>query len=65
MYDSRCPGSSANVAGRSEPVRVALEKQLKKKAIDIRIADLEKVTELRLPQFTRKQKPSGTMTLPV
>ncbi len=46
----------ANVAGRSEPVSVALEKQLKKKAAEITFDDLEKVTELKLPHIHPKAK---------
>jgi Leucine-rich repeat (LRR) protein len=45
-----------NVAGRSEPVSVALEKQLNKKAAEITFADLEKVTELNLPHIHPKAK---------
>jgi Leucine rich repeat len=45
-----------NVAGRSEPVCVALEKQLNKKAADITFADLGKVTELQLPHIHPKAK---------
>lgn len=45
-----------NVAGRSEPVRVALEQQLNKKAAEITFADLEKVTELQLPHIHPKAK---------
>jgi hypothetical protein len=45
-----------NVAGRSEPVCVALEKQLNKKAAEITFADLDKVTELQLPHIHPKAK---------
>jgi hypothetical protein len=45
-----------NIAGRSEPVSVALEKQLNKKAAEISFADLEKVTELQLPHIHPKAK---------
>jgi len=45
-----------NVAGRSEPVRAALETQLKKKASEITFADLEKVTALELPHIHPKAK---------
>jgi hypothetical protein len=45
-----------NVAGRSEPVSVALEKQLNKKAAEITFADLELVTELQLPHIHPKAK---------
>jgi len=45
-----------NVAGRSEPVSVALEKQVNKKAAEITFADLEKVTELNLPHIHPKAK---------
>jgi hypothetical protein len=45
-----------NVAGRSEPVRAALEKQLNKMASDITFADLEKVTELQLPHIHPKAR---------
>jgi len=48
-----------NVAGRSEPVSVALEKQLNKKAAEITFADLEKVTELNLPHIHPKAKAFG------
>lgn len=45
-----------NVADRSEPVRDALEKQLNKKADEITLADLEKVTELNLPHIHPKAR---------
>jgi hypothetical protein len=50
------PEPNPNVAGRSEPVMVALEKQLNKKAADITLAELEKVTELQLPHIHPKAK---------
>jgi Leucine-rich repeat (LRR) protein len=45
-----------NVAGRSEPVREALEGAVNKKAADITWADLEKVTELQLPHIHPKAR---------
>lgn len=47
-----------NVANRTQAVRVALEKHLKKKAADITFADLATVTELTLPHIHPK---SGTL----
>ena len=41
----------ADVSGRSEPVRVALETELKKRAPEITPADLENVTALKLPHI--------------
>jgi hypothetical protein len=46
----------AGVASRSEPICVALEQQLNKKAADITFDDLEKVTELKLPHIHPKAK---------
>jgi|GEM_PF-5016839 len=49
-----CGVSSAqaqNVADRSKPVSVALEKSLNKTAANITAADLETVTELKLPHI--------------
>ncbi|MFO0965204.1 MAG: hypothetical protein U0793_06420 [Gemmataceae bacterium] len=40
-----------SVADRSKPVSVALEQALTKRAFDITAADLEKVTELKLPHI--------------
>jgi hypothetical protein len=56
-----CAAASAqvqapNVAGRSEPVCVALEKLLNKKAADITLADLGRVTELQLPHIHPKAR---------
>src|SRR4051812_3466308 len=40
-----------SVADRSKPVRVALEKSLKKSGADVTAADLQTVTELKLPHI--------------
>lgn len=46
----------ADVPIRSEPVRAALEGATKKKAPDITFADLERVTDLRLPHIHPQSK---------